>query len=144
MPGDFTFQHVGLVVHDIERARAELTRLGYGMSSQRYVDARQGVDLLVMRASHPGVPALELVQPHRSDSVVSRLLVKHGAAPYHLCFEVGDIHEAVEGGYHRGYCVVMEPTASPVFDGRMTCFMYSKHLGLIELVERAGVASAEA
>lgn len=136
------FHHVGLAVHNIESACAELRHLGYGARSQRYVDARQGIDILLLDGPAPGWPSLELIQPHREDSAVSGLLAKHGAMPYHLCFEVGAVREAVEAHLGRGYTLVGKPFESPAFGGRLACFLYHRHVGLIELVERADSGAA--
>ncbi|MGD2114970.1 MAG: VOC family protein [Acidobacteriota bacterium] len=131
------FHHVGLVVHDIASAAEELRSLGYVRCSERFVDERQGIDIVLCDGPATVWACVELIQPHRRDSAVSALLAKNGATPYHLCFEVDLLPDALDALRERGYAVVVEPFESPVFEGRPACFAYHKHLGLIELVERA-------
>ncbi len=132
----YAFDHVGLLVHDIEGARAALTVLGYDGASERFHDERQGIDIqFLWRTSDPVAPRLELVQAKRDDSVVSALLVKTGATPYHLCFRALPLEPAIEAFDAAGYMLLREPAPAPAFHGARFCFMYQRHLGLIELVE---------
>ena len=131
-----TFDHVGMLVHDIAGARAALEPLGYDAASPRYVDERQGIQIVfVWRSSDPLAPRLELVQPVRDDSVVSNLLVKTGATPYHLCFRVAALGPALEELHAQGFAVLGTPAPSPAFGGAEFCFLYQRNLGLVELVD---------
>jgi len=134
----YAFDHVGMLVHDIEGARAALHVLGYDGTSERFRDTRQGIDIqFVWRTNDAIAPRLELVQPARDDSVVSALLTKSGATPYHLCFRAMPLEPAIEAFDAEGYMLLSEPAPAPAFHGARFCFMYQRHLGLVELVELA-------
>lgn len=136
----WAFDHVGMLVHDIAGAREALLPLGYDTPSERFVDERQGIYIqFVTRSSDPTAPKLELVQPLRDDSVVSNLLVKTGATPYHLCLRVPALEPALESLHDQGYAVLGTPAPSAAFGGALFCFLYHRNLGLVELVD----ASAE-
>lgn len=135
------FHHVGVLVHDIDRACRELARLGYTRRGERRADPVQGVDLVVV-GGQVTAPSLELIQPHRMDSVVSTLLRRSGATPYHLCFEVRDLRETLRTCHLAGYTPCGEPGASPLFDGRLAAFVYHAELGLIEFLEQRARGAA--
>ena len=137
MTAAWRFHHIGVLVHDIDRACVELARLGYTRCGERRVDPVQGVDFVIV-GGRPAWPLLELIQPHRGDSVVSDLLQRTGATPYHLCFEVGNIKEALRDCHESGYTPCGEPSASPLFDGRLAAFVYHTDLGLIEFLQQPG------
>ena len=130
------FDHVGMLVHDLDGARSALLVVGYDGASERYRDERQGIDIcFVWREGDPTSPRLELVTPVRDDSVVSNLLVKSGATPYHLCFRAAPLEPALEALYQQSYIQLGEPAPSPAFGGARFCFLYHRQLGLVELVE---------
>ncbi len=132
----FCFDHVGMLVHDLERAQGALAVLGYDTVSERFSDPRQGIQIVfVWNSRTPEAPKLELVQPVRDDSVVSKLLVKTGATPYHVCFRVALLSAALEDLDARGFAVLGAPAPSPAFAGALFCFLYHRDLGLLELVE---------
>jgi len=133
---DFRFDHVGMLVHDIDRAKEALAVLGYDAASELHPDPRQGIQIVfVWKTGSPEAPKLELVQPLRADSVVSNLLVKTGATPYHLCFRVASLSAARQELDARGFAVLGAPAPSPAFAGALFCFLYHRDLGLVELVE---------
>jgi methylmalonyl-CoA/ethylmalonyl-CoA epimerase len=133
---DWVFDHVGMLVHDIQGARAALAPLGYDAISDCFVDERQGILIqFVWRASDTAAPKLELVQPMRENSVVSNLLVKTGATPYHLCFRVAALGPALEHLHAQGFLVLGTPAPSAAFGGAQFCFLYHRDLGLVELVD---------
>jgi methylmalonyl-CoA/ethylmalonyl-CoA epimerase len=130
----YAFDHVGMLVHDLAEARAALAHLGYARASELFVDERQGIHIQFVWGDDAR-PRLELVQPARDDSVVSALLVKSGATPYHLCFRAPVLEPAVEALDEEGYRLLREPAAAPAFGGARFCFLYHRQLGLVELVE---------
>lgn len=130
----YAFDHVGMLVHDLEEARAALVHVGYDQASELFVDERQGIHIRFVWGGDAR-PKLELVQPARDDSVVSALLVKSGATPYHLCFRAPVLAPAIDVLDEQGYRLLREPAAAPAFGGARFCFLYHRQLGLVELVE---------
>lgn len=131
------FDHVGHVVHSIDESAEAWAKLGYGQRSEVYEDPRQGIAICFLSSSHEGAPRIELVQPVAEDSVVAKLLVRQGAGPYHMCFEVEELPEEVEGLQAQGYRALGEPAPSPAFGGRHFVFLYHRDTGLVELVQAA-------
>ena len=131
----YVFDHVGMLVHDIDGATQAVCALGYDTFSVRFEDKRQRVDIVFASSSTlVHAPRLELVQSMAPDSVVAGLLVKAGATAYHLCFRTSDLDGAMEQLRDAGYMPVRDPAPSPAFGGALFCFLYQRQLGLVELV----------
>ena len=78
---------------------------------------------------------IEIVAPKSSASVVAGMLKKTGASPYHICYCCENILSGQEELSERGYSVVSEIQPAIAIAGRNVCFMYNRHIGIIELVE---------
>ncbi len=82
---------------------------------------------------------IELVSPMAGDSPVSGILEKSGPAPYHVCFTANagtdwsfdDLKKEFKA---KGFAVLHKPQPAPLFGGKDVVFLYSRQLGLIELV----------
>ena len=99
------------------------------------LDAARKVELTLVADSQGNT--IELVSPAADDSPVSQLLKKSGAAPYHICLAA-----KVERGFEEcrsyfeeaGFTVLHEPQPAPLFGGKDVVFLYSRHVGLVELL----------
>jgi methylmalonyl-CoA/ethylmalonyl-CoA epimerase len=128
------FHHVGIVVSDVERYFEEHFKEELGVITLEgpVVDANQGATTAMVRTG-PGA-GIELVAPIGSDSPVSAAL-ESGGGFHHICYEVNDINEAFDSLRSKGLVPVSEPVPAVLFGGSKVAFMFSKHGGLIELVE---------
>ena len=82
-----------------------------------------------------GAPRIELLAPLDEQSPVSRTLDSSGVAPYHICYQVKDIDEAIIELRRRRFLVVSGPVPACAMGDRRIAFLYQKHTGLIEIVE---------
>ena len=69
------------------------------------------------------------------------LLAENGTCPYHLCYEVDDMEEAIEEMRGNGY-IPTGTAQKSVIGGRNVIFMYHPHNCLIELLD-GGIKSEE-
>ena len=81
------------------------------------------------------MPKVELLAPHDSTSPVQQTLDKMGVTPYHTCYVVDNIEEAVAQLRKQKYVMVSKPAEAVAFCGSKVCFLFNKNVGLIELVE---------
>jgi methylmalonyl-CoA/ethylmalonyl-CoA epimerase len=81
-------------------------------------------------------PRIELLEPGSDKSPVCKTLERSGVSPYHICYEVKSITEAIKELKKRHYILLSHPIEAIVFMRRQICFLYNKAVGLIELVER--------
>ena len=82
-----------------------------------------------------GAPRLELLQPLDDQSPVARTLATAGVTPYHFCYEVRNIDEAIAALRTKRFLLVSGPVPACAMDNKRVAFMFQKNTGLIELVE---------
>lgn len=93
-------------------------------------------DVRICFLSKEGMPTVELLQPVDDKSPVNNVLKKNGTAPYHCCYAVDDMEQAIRDLESQKYMIVSMPAPAVAFGGDRVCFLYHRYVGLIELVER--------
>jgi len=116
------FHHVGLAVRSIRDAWPSCTP---------QAEVRQGVSLSFLDLH--GV-RIELLEPLDEDSPIEAGL-RHGATLLHLCFEVPDLEASLQACRPHRFHRLRPPVPTDVFHGRRVVWVYSKALGLFELLE---------
>lgn len=129
---DFIFHHIGIAVNDIEETAFFYLAAGYEKTETVY-DPAQNVHICFLKKE--GMPMLELLAPHDETSPVFNTLQKNGVTPYHCCYEVNDIEEAIAKLRKMHYVATSKPVPAVAIEDRRVCFLYNKRVGLIELVE---------
>lgn len=127
-----TIHHIGYLVKKLDRAAASFAALGYERVGDACHDEIRGVDILFLCRDGYTV---ELVSPYTPDSVVAGLIKTYKNAPYHICYETSDFVATLASLELNGYTRMDEPTPMPAHGGRRACFLYSAHIGMIELLE---------
>ena len=145
MLSNWKFDHIGVAVPEIEGTAAVYKAAGYTQTEPVY-DPIQNVDICFL--TKEGMPKVELLAPPHThthththtgaegNSPVQQILDKIGVTPYHTCYEVENIEDAVAELRKMRYIVVRKPEPAIAFDNRRVCFLYNKQVGLIEIVER--------
>jgi methylmalonyl-CoA/ethylmalonyl-CoA epimerase len=135
MPGKFTFHHMGVAVPDMDRAIKFYTGgLGFQLVSGPFEDPIQKVKVCFL-AEIPGNPAnLELVSPLAGDSPVNGYISKDIGA-YHVCYEVGNIEEALADLRAKRCLVISKPVPAVAFGGRKIAWCFTPTNQLMELLE---------
>jgi len=125
-------RHLGVAVRDIEEARG-FYRSVLGLESGDPVSSPDGT----MKGSmvEVGNTVIELLSPVGDEGVMAKFLEKRGEGFHHVCYEVDDIHAAVESLKAKGIRVLGEP--KPGIEG-ITVFLHPKetHGILIEFVQK--------
>lgn len=126
------FHHIGVAVKNISSTAAVYVAGGY-KQSETIFDPEQNVNICWL--TKDGMPVVELLEPVDEKSPVNKTLEKLGVTPYHTCYIVEDIEEAVNALRMMKYIVVSKPIGAVAIQGSRVCFLYNKNVGLIELVE---------
>jgi len=128
-----SFHHIGYAVQDIEITAKMYIEAGWVLS-EVYIETIQNSKIAFL--SRDKFPLIELVAPIDDTSPIVQTINKSGVTPYHICYEVDDIEEAVEDFWEAGHFIpLFEPVASNAMEDRKICYLYNKDIGLIELVE---------
>lgn len=132
MLADFQFHHIGIAVKDIKATSAIYEGGGYKPSTIIY-DPIQNVDICWLTKDDS--PTLELLAPVNENSPVNNILEKNGVSPYHTCYVVKDIQEAISELRKQKYVMISKPAEAVAFKSSKVAFLFNKNVGLIELVE---------
>lgn len=125
--------HIGYAVHDIEKT-AKLYVAGGWTMSEIYEEKVQNTRIAFLYK--PGMTTIELVSPREGESPVDNILKNQGVAPYHICYWVEDIMQAMEDLYEEGFKPLFFPVESIAMDNHKICYLYHNDIGAIEIVEK--------
>lgn len=138
MLSNFKIHHIGYAVKNIEKA-AKLYR-GMGFEVGEIVkDPIQNclICFLWQPLSCGGSETMiELVAPLDEKSPVVTILQKNGNSPYHICYEVDNMEEALKELKPYRFVKLFNPLPAVAMAGRKICYLFNRDNGLIELVER--------
>jgi len=124
--------HIAVVVQDLDEALGVFRdALGLELCETQTI-AGQDVKIAILPV---GQSQIELLEPIGEDSGVAKFLASRGEGVHHICLEVDDIDDALQGLKAKGVRLINE-TAVPGAHGRVA-FIHPKatHGVLIELVE---------
>ena len=127
-----TFHHIGIACRDIEKTKAFYLLQGY-TATPTVEDSIQHVSISFL--DKDGAPKLELLEPIDEQSPVARTLATVGVTPYHICYEVPDLDDAIAMLRTQRFLLVNGPVPACALDNRQIAFLFQKNIGLIELVE---------
>lgn len=131
---ELIFHHLGIATADIESTIELYRKLGFENSDIIY-DPLQKVHICFLTKSNH--PLLELVAPADESSPVNNILKKAGTSPYHSCYEVKSLEEAIAALRKQRFLLVVKPVPAVALANRRICFVYHPQIGLIELLEQS-------
>lgn len=132
MLDNFKFHHIGIAVYDIDKTAGQYIDAGFEKTPTIY-DPVQNVNICFLNKE--GHPQIELLAPVDDNSPVTQTLQKSGVTPYHFCYTVEDIDEAVASLRKKRFLPVIRPVEALALENHRICFLYNKDMGLIELIE---------
>jgi methylmalonyl-CoA/ethylmalonyl-CoA epimerase len=134
------FEHIGWAVNSIDEAEGAFRALGFERRGGVTDDGPRGVRILLLK-NREGV-TVELVSPmDGGKSPVTNFLEKNGPSPYHCCFAVdrSEMESTLDGLSQAGFKVIIKPSPAPALGGGEVIFLYSKHVGIVELALKGRV-----
>ena len=134
MLDNFTFHHIGYAVNDIAVTAQYYTKAGWQLSDI-YSDTIQNSQIAFL--TKDGFPLIELVAAVDELSPVVNTLKKNGVCPYHICYQVDDIEEAIAQMKRQKYLPLFKPVPAVALENRLICYLYNKDIGLIELLNKS-------
>ena len=126
------FHHIGYAVKEISATAKFYVKNGWTLTEEM-VDTIQNTHIAFLKRE--GFPLIELVSPVDNNSPVVNLLDKSGVTPYHLCYSVCNIEDAIAELRKDKFLPLFNPVDAIALGNRKICYLYNKNVGLIELVE---------
>ena len=128
-----TFHHVGVAVKSIKTALETFTGIfGFRRLTLPLEVPAQRVKVCFVEAP-PGV-LIELVEGIGNHSPVKKIIEISGSGPYHLCYQVADLDEAIAELESRG-CILFRRFELPAHGLRRFAFLFTPDNQLFELCE---------
>lgn len=124
--------HIGYLVKNISKTEKKFLELGYEVESPTKFDEIRNIDIEFLVN---GDYRVELIEPKGEESPMYPLLKRYKNTPYHLCYEVENIDEAIAKLQDKHYTVIQEPNIAPCIEGKKVAFLNNISMGIIELVE---------
>jgi len=133
MNTNLKFHHLGIATKSIEKCADIYCKLGYTISEIK-IETTQNVKIAFL--DKDGCPLIELVEPLITDSPISRIVQQSGTTPYHTCYEVEDILEAIDELEDLNFRPLFEPLNTEAMEAGLFCYLFSAQIGLIELYQK--------
>lgn len=124
--------HVGWVVHSIADAQSDFFLIGYEPCSEVVFDAIRNIKILFLKNTHG--QCIELIEPVSDTAYGKNILKKFGPTPYHLCVAAENPLQLVDDLKKQGFIVIDDYKVAPALSGHKVIFLFSKHIGIIEIV----------
>lgn len=132
---EMRFNHVGLVVEDIEKSAEFYTNVLHMKKITDVIyDPKQRVKLLFVEDRNVNGLVYELIQPADENSPSAQWLEK-GNSLQHFCYEVEDIQEGINYFKSNGGMLFVRPIPAVAFNNRLIAFLLTKEKVIIELLE---------
>ena len=123
--------HIGYMIGE-QQAIESFIALGYQQKSAWADDVERGVWICFVEKDTYQV---ELIVPKDEQSTIYNMYKKLGNTPYHICYEVRDLEQTIIALKEQGYVLVQPRQKAIAFEGKSVAFLYSRKLGMIELLE---------
>jgi methylmalonyl-CoA/ethylmalonyl-CoA epimerase len=130
--------HIGYIVRAIEPAAADFQLLGYRILGPAIDDPAYDAEIVFLRrdGAAAGEPLVELIRPRSEQSAVHSHTRESKLQIHHVCFAVDDLQAAVADARRGKVYQLGQQRPAPAFGGARICFLFSRPIGLFELVER--------
>jgi methylmalonyl-CoA/ethylmalonyl-CoA epimerase len=131
---ELRIDHIGYLTGDIEKTAKLFEKLGYQRLGEAIPDETQKT--LICYLQKGDEVKVELVEPFAENEPMLKMLKLRGVSPYHICYEVDDIYEAVEVYQKEGWVQMFQPVIAPASGNKLISYFYKKGIGYIEFVNK--------
>ena len=129
---DLQIDHIGYLVKNLKRARAQFENIGFVPTGEEIQDDYRQILILFMEKNGY---VIELVCPTDKTTKLAYLARRIGNSPYHICYRCHDLDATCRELVSQGYVICDEKHSAVAFDDRPVCFLIHPFMGMIELLE---------
>lgn len=124
--------HIGFLTKTLKETEEVFCSLGYVVEQESAYDSIRKVNISFLNKDGYRV---ELIEPVDETSPLYPLLKRYKNSPYHFCYEVPDLQDAIMKLSDLGWRVFQEPEIAPCLRNKKVCFLMNSSAGMIELLE---------
>lgn len=126
--------HIGYMVKNIGKAIEAFDVLGYKLIIPSTWDEDR--EAYICFLENNGY-CIELISPSK-ESDLYPLLKQYSNSPYHMCYAVDDLEQAIKELEGKKFMMFKEPAPAPVIgQNAKVAFLMNARAGMIELVEES-------
>ncbi len=127
-----SLHHVGYLVKNLEESKSAFEKMGLMTTKDKIFDPDRKVDICFLGS---GLQEIELVSP-RKDSNIYPLLKRYNNVPYHTCYIVKDMGEAINELAKKGFLLIEAPSrALAISEDARVAFLMNARIGIVELLQ---------
>lgn len=127
--------HFGVFTKDINISSKEYEKIGFSVLEDTVLDEHRNIYILFMQNNDMVIELIQKADISTPSPVDMYLDKKEFQSIYHTCYSVNNISAAIEELTHSGYVLISKPECAVAIQNKKVCFLYNKHVGIIELVE---------
>lgn len=130
--------HIAYAVSSIENSKTYFELLGFSEIKKTIEDISRKIRICFLENKEGGSNiVIELIESIDETSPITNLVKKMSgiATPYHICYEVDTIENAVEEYKKLGFILTQNVAPAIAIGNRKVAFMFHKDVGIIEFVE---------
>ena len=124
--------HIGYLTKNLSKTQQQMQELGFAVEQESSYDAGRAVNIAFLVS---GNYRIELIEPASKESPLYPLLKRYKNTPYHICYEVSNLSDAVAEFEQKGYSVIQQPQEAPCIGQHKVAFLMHINVGMIELLE---------
>ena len=124
--------HIGYLTKNLSKTQQQMQELGFAVEQESSYDAGRAVNIAFLVS---GNYRSELIEPASKESPLYPLLKRYKNTPYHICYEVSNLSDAVAEYEQKGYSVIQQPQEAPCIGQHKVAFLMHINVGMIELLE---------
>ena len=124
--------HIGYLTKNLSKTQQQMQELGFAVEQESSYDAGRAVNIAFLVS---GNYRIELIEPASKESPLYPLLKRYKNTPYHICYEVPNLSDALAEYEQKGYSVIQQPQEAPCIGQHKVAFLMHINVGMIELLE---------
>lgn len=127
--------HIGYYVTDIQKSKKAFLCLGYNIEKDVTVDTIRGIKVMFLASINNRIELIQILNEVQDNDINFMKNTKY-ACPYHICYEVDDIDDSIQQLSKQKFKIINKKSKAIAIDNKEVVFLYNKHVGIIELIER--------
>jgi methylmalonyl-CoA/ethylmalonyl-CoA epimerase len=138
---DIKPHHIGYAVRDITASSVSFEALGFINSSNTFHDNDRNVNIRFIENRCIRIELIAIADENKPSDIdfIMKSKRKIGVTPYHVCYEVDDLDQAVDALRAKRFAFASGISLAPACAGMPVVFLYHKDTGLIELLQKKNV-----
>jgi methylmalonyl-CoA/ethylmalonyl-CoA epimerase len=135
----YRIHHIGYAVQNIENASKIFAMLDYEQKSDVVDDHSRNLKILFLNNNDTLIELISILDKTKKSPIdflfKKRFSFPGEGIPYHICYLVNNIDQAVIDLSEKGFMTIQFRTKAPAIESGDVAFLFHNDIGIIELLE---------